>query len=72
MFHQCPPGYEKKFADFIQLCEEAKAKGISKVVIQYPWVIGDTYEEVIESLGRLADAGLDLHITARKDYASGN
>jgi hypothetical protein len=35
-------------------------------------VIGDTYEEVIESLGRLADAGLDLHITARKDYASGN
>ncbi len=62
-----PPGYEKKFADFIRLCSEAKAKGATEVVVAFPWVLGDTYEEVIESLSRLADAGLLLHIAARKD-----
>ncbi len=67
-----PPGYEKKFADFIRLCSEAKAKGIAEVVIGYPWVLGDTYEEMIESLARLADAGLSLHIAARKDWPSLN
>jgi len=67
-----PPGYEKKFADFIRLCSEAKANGIAQVVIGYPWVIGDTYEELIESLSRLADAGLTLHISARKDWPSQN
>jgi len=62
-----PPGYEKRFADFIGLCSEAKAKGTEQVVIGYPWVLGDTYDELIESLSRLADAGLVLHIAARKD-----
>lgn len=67
-----PPGYEKKFADFIRLCSEAKASGLAEVVIPYPWVLGDTYEELIESLARLADAGLALHIAARKDWPSLN
>jgi hypothetical protein len=67
-----PPDYEKKFADFIRLCSEAKANGISQVKVAYPWVIGDNYEEVIESLSRLADAGLSLHIAARKDWPSQN
>ena len=67
-----PPGYEKKFADFIRLCSDAKANGAAQVVIGYPWVLGDTYEELIESLSRLADAGLTLHIGARKDWPSLN
>jgi hypothetical protein len=67
-----PPGYEKKFADFIRLCSEAKANGTAQVVIGYPWVLGDTYEELIESLSRLADAGLTLHVSARKDWPSLN
>jgi hypothetical protein len=67
-----PPGYEEKFADFIRLCSEAKANGTAQVVIGYPWVLGDTYEELIESLSRLADAGLTLHIGARKDWPSLN
>ena len=67
-----PLGYEKKFADFIKLCSEAKAKGTEEVVIGYPWALGDTYEELIESLSRLADAGLVLHIAARKDWPSQN
>lgn len=67
-----PPGYERKFADFIKLCSEAKAAGTQQVMIGYPWVLGDTYEELIESLSRLADAGLTLHIAARKDWPSQN
>ena len=67
-----PPGYEKKFADFIRLCSEAKARGATHVTVAYPWVLGDTYEELMESLSRLADAGLFLHIVARKDWPSQN
>ena len=67
-----PPRYEKKFGDFIRLCAEAKANGSAEVVVHYPWVLGDTYEELIESLSRLADAGLLLHVAARKDWPSNN
>ncbi len=28
----------------------------------YPWVIGDNYDEAMESLSRLAEHGLALHI----------
>ncbi len=67
-----PSGYEKKFADFIRLCSEAKAKGATQVTVAFPWVLGDTYEEVIESLSRVAEAGLLLQIAGRADVASRN
>jgi hypothetical protein len=63
-----PPGYEKKFADFIRFFSEAKAKGMAQIVIGYSWVLGDKDEQLIESLSRLADAGLTLDIGARKDW----
>jgi len=66
MPRQCPPDYENKFANFIRMCEETKAEGIKDVVVAAPWVIGDTEEEKQESLARLADAGLTLHIAAPK------
>jgi hypothetical protein len=50
-----------------RFCSEAKRKGVTEVAVAFPWVLGDTYEEVIESLSRLADAGLSLRITARDD-----
>jgi dihydrodipicolinate synthase/N-acetylneuraminate lyase len=62
MQHTTPTGYEQKFENFIKLCEKAKAEGVSEVIVAQPWVIGDTYDEVIESLTRLAAAGLALHI----------
>ena len=65
MTHKCPPGYEAKFGEFIRLCKETRAKGMKDVIIAAPWAIGDTYEEIIESLARLADAGLTLHISSR-------
>lgn len=57
-----PPGYERKFAGFIRLCQDSSKKGISQVMIEKPSVLGDTYEEVVESLSRLARADLALHI----------
>jgi sugar phosphate isomerase/epimerase len=66
MIHKAPEGYEKKFTNFIRLCTEAKSKGADSVIVAFPWVLGDDYNEVIESLSRLADAGLNLHITDRK------
>lgn len=38
----------------------------------YPWVLGDNYEELIESLSRLADAGLSMQIASRKDWSGRN
>ena len=65
-FMNASSGYEKKFASFIQICSEANAKGTREVTIASPSAIGDNYEELTESLSRLADAGLRLHIAARK------
>jgi len=57
--------YEQKFAGFIKMCEQAKVEGVGQVIIANPRAIGDTYDEVIESLSRLADASLALHIVSR-------
>ena len=72
MNHSTPLGYEMKFADFIRMCAELKAKGVTQMVVAYPWALGDTYEELIESLSRVADAGLSLLIVAPKDWPSRN
>jgi hypothetical protein len=62
-----PAPYEQKFAALIELCATAASAGIENVLIAWPWVIGDTSEEVVESLSRIADARLALHIAARGD-----
>jgi hypothetical protein len=43
-----PAPYEQKFAGIIELCATAASAGIDNVLISWPWVIGDTYEEVVE------------------------
>lgn len=62
---QAPANYETKFAEFIQACQDAKDAGLETLVIAQPWALGDTYEEIIESLSRLADAGLTLRVVKR-------
>ena len=57
--------YERKFASFIEMCKEAQKDNIPNVIISHPQVLGDNYEEIVESLARLADAGLLLQITSR-------
>lgn len=56
--------YEQKFSDFIRMLAETKE---DVVLIHHPQVIGDTYEEIVESLNRLADAGKTLAIVPRKE-----
>jgi hypothetical protein len=54
--------YEGKFADFIRQCKTVKEQGAITVVVRYPEKLGDTYEEMVESLSRVADLGLQLVI----------
>lgn len=57
-----PPNYEVKYADFIRICSSAKKSGLKQVVVSNPSVIGYNYEEIVESLSRLAMAGLALSV----------
>ena len=57
--------YDEKFSGFLQSIAEAKANGIENLVISSPWIIGDTYEEILESLSRLAGSGIALHVVGR-------
>ena len=54
--------YAKKFKNFIRMCKEAKDREIEVVVVAYPWVLGDTYQEVLQSLSLLAEQNLSLTI----------
>jgi len=59
-----PRKYETKFASFIQICQQAKQDHVPAVIVANPQVLGDTYEELIESLSRLAEAKLSLQIVS--------
>ena len=58
--------YEIKFKEFIAMCLDAKSRGVEGVAIPDPQTLGDDYEEILESLSRLADQGLALVIVARR------
>lgn len=59
-------GYEEKFPQFIRMCLQAEGKGATAVKVASPHALGDTYEELIESSQRLADAELRLYIASSK------
>ncbi len=48
------------------MCRDAKRSGLKEIVVTHPSVIGDNYEEVIESLSRLAEANLSFHAAKPK------
>ena len=56
--------YEQKFADFIKMLAETEAE---LVIVHNPQALGDDYDEIIESLNRLADAEKSLKIVPRKE-----
>ncbi len=58
-------GYERKFAGFIRACEKARADKIPHLIIARPEALGDSYDEIIESLRRLAKARLALMIAPK-------
>lgn len=59
-----PSAYQKKFASFIQMLADTTEE---VVIVHHPQVLGDTYEELVESLDRLADAQKHLVIVPRKE-----
>jgi sugar phosphate isomerase/epimerase len=62
--------YEQKFAEFLRMFQNAQADGIDRVVVFEPQALGDTYDEMVESLNRLADAELALSIVPRSQRGS--
>jgi hypothetical protein len=60
--HITPNGYQHKFANFIKMCEDARRAGFRTVIVSSPWMLGDTYDEMVESLSRLREAGLQLSL----------
>ncbi len=50
--------YEDKFGGFLQLCEEAGKETFQIVVVAFPAVLGDDYDELIRNLAQSAKAGL--------------
>ena len=54
--------YEKKYDSFLRRIREAKKNGVTLFVIAQPEELGKTYEEMVESLNRLAEADLNLAI----------
>ena len=47
-------------------------EGVKQMVVANPVALGDNHEKVIESLSRLAEAGLSLHIAARAESPGKN
>ena len=56
--------YERKFSDFIYLLQMTREE---LIVVHHPEVLGDTFDEIVESLNRLADAGKKLVIVPKSE-----
>ena len=50
--------YEQKFASFLELCDEAASGKFEVVIVAFPEVLGDNYDELISNLSYAAEAGL--------------
>ena len=69
--HQVAP-YEQKFSVLIKAIAENESGPVQQLLIMEPWVIGDTYEEIVESLSRLAGSNLNLAIVRRETPVTNN
>ena len=70
--HNKDAPYAEKFAGFIRVIAHAKVAGCEIIIIARPWVIGDTYEEMNESLSHLAGTNIGLRIVAAGKVARYN
>ncbi len=53
---------KNKNKQFLQRLKDAKANGITLIVIKEPQELGETYDEVMESLNKLAAHDLNLAV----------
>jgi hypothetical protein len=61
--------YTQKFAEFIEMCNQAKGHRGNNIYVYEPQSLGDNYNEIVESLNRVADAEIGLRILTRRDRA---
>lgn len=62
-----PKDYDVKFRKFLRRIADARANGVTLFVITRPEELGDTYEEVMESLNQLAAADMNLAVMPRDE-----
>lgn len=58
-----------KIKKFLQRLQDAQANGITLIIIREPQELGDTYEEVIASLNKLA--AMDMNLAVLPENARG-
>ena len=59
------PYDERKFEQFNKMLKDIKEGDVDMIIIAWPDVLGEDYEEVIENLSRIAECDLPLVITRR-------
>lgn len=57
---------EAKFAALARMLADAKREGIEVVVVAQPDVLGDDYEELIENLWRIGEAGIAVRVVGSR------
>lgn len=57
--------YETKFAGLLRAIAHARSKNAA-LIVATPMALGDTYDELVESLYRIADAEIELRIVPRE------
>lgn len=55
--------YEQKFALFFDLCEDASSGTFEVVIVAYPEVLGDNYDELVSNLWHASKTGVLIAIT---------
>ena len=50
--------YEQKYGSFIELCKDGASGTFEAVVIAFPEVLGDSYEEMVANMSLAADSNL--------------
>ena len=58
--------HKQKFAQLLRMCETMKEQKADVLCVNHPGVLGSTYEELVENLEHLAEAGLMVQIVPKK------
>lgn len=58
-----------KLTSFLEMCNSARRKGADRVVVASPGVLGDTCDEIRDSLNHLANFGLALVVVSPEEPA---
>ena len=53
-----PLSYPQKFTSFFELCDDSKLGEFDAVLIAFPEVLGDNYDELVSNLWHASNAGL--------------